>query len=252
MLEENLKTLGLTPNETKVYLAILQFGKLTHPAIAKITKIKRTTVYNIVGTLLEKNLIAEDLAGAAAQLSIRPIEVFSYIVRKEEQATEKKKRAVAELLPQLQNLSGLSKYEEPKINFVDEDNLEKYLYQHNHKWDASAMKYDGCAWGFQDKTFVKHYEKWIDWYWEEGGHTDMQYRLLSNTSAEIIKKKKFERRHIKNWPGSEDFSATTWILGDYIISIVTSQRPHHLVETNDPILAANLRAIFKKVWTDLK
>jgi sugar-specific transcriptional regulator TrmB len=108
MLEENLKTLGLTPNETKVYLAILQFGKLTHPAIAKITKIKRTTVYNIVGTLLEKNLIAEDLAGAAAQLSIRPIEVFSYIVRKEEQATEKKKRAVAELLPQLQNLSGLS------------------------------------------------------------------------------------------------------------------------------------------------
>lgn len=29
------------------------------------------------------------------------------------------------------------------------------------------MEKDSTWWGFQDHTFVEHYEKWIDWYWQE-------------------------------------------------------------------------------------
>lgn len=102
--------------------------------------------------------------------------------------------------------------------------------------------------GFQDETFVKHYEKWIDWYWEEGSPPGINLKLLSNKVAENIKQKKFSNRQIKYWGASDTFTATTWINGDYIVMLVTNQRPNYLVEIHDAVMAQNFREMFKGIW----
>lgn len=252
MAVELLKTLGLHDKQIQVYLTVLQQGKATAVAIARITKINRTTVYSVAKELIEKGLITEDLGGSTSYFVAKPPQELQYLVEREEQAIQKKKKAANEVIEELQKLVGNTAYAAPKINFVDEKQLERYLYKQTPIWDASVVQYDSHWWGFQDKTFVKYYEKWIDWYWENGGKPHVQLKLISNESAETIKKKKFARRQIKFWPDGQDFTATTWVLGDYIVSIVTSQRPHHLVDMHDPILAANLRGIFKKMWNETK
>ncbi len=250
MAVEALKTLGLNDKQIQVYLTVLQQGKATAITIARITKINRTTVYSVAKELVEKGLIEEDIGGATSYFVARPPQELRYLVEREEQNIQKKKQATAVVIDELEKLVGNKVYAAPKINFVEEKNLEKYLYKQTPIWDASVLQYDGHWWGFQDKTFIKHYEKWIDWYWESGSKPHTQLKLFSNESAEAMKKKKFTRRQIRFWNNPEEFTATTWVLGDYVVSIVTSQRPHHLVDMHDPVLAKNLRGIFKKMWVD--
>ena len=110
------------------------------------------------------------------------------------------------------------------------------------------MEHGGSAWGFQDHTFVKNYEKWIDWYWKKET-TQEQWQLLSNEVAEQIKKKKYSRRQIRFWEQSHNFQATTWIMGDYVAMIVTNQKPHYLVEIHDSILAHDMPKYLKESET---
>ena len=108
-------------------------------------------------------------------------------------------------------------------------------------------------WGFQDHNFVMHYEKWIDWYWQTAP-AKISLQLLSNQSEieKTMQGKKYARRKIKFWSDAKNFTATTWICGDYVIMIITNQRPHYLVEIHDAVLAHNLREVFEGIWGKVK
>lgn len=251
MITEELKRLGLNEKQITVYLAVMEQGKTTYTAIARMTKINRTTVYSVAKELTEKGLITEDLGGTNAYLvALPPQNIFAIVEKAEKELFEKKKAAEAVNF-ELNRLVKLTKYSAPKITFIDEKNLEKYFYKQTPIWNRSLMPYDRTWWGFQDKTFVKHYEAWIDWYWEKSVEGEIYVKLLSNESAEAIKRKKFKNRIIKFWKKSNDFTATTWVTGDYVIMVVTSTRPHYLVEINDKVLAHNMRELFKGMWEEM-
>jgi sugar-specific transcriptional regulator TrmB len=248
MVNETLQKLGLNDKEVAIYTTVLQQGKITPANVAKLTKINRTTVYSVSKDLIKKGFVSEDLAGPASYLVARPPQDLKFVIDKEEQELNQKRRLVNKAIDELQLLTKNVKYSIPKIVFISEEGLGDYLYKQTPIWDESIQKTKSIWWGFQDKTFVRHYEQWIDWYWETGGSKNMELQLISNESAEALKKKKFPRRHIKFWNKSQDFTATTWILGDYVVMIVTAERPHYLVEIHDAVLAHNMRELFKGLW----
>ncbi len=252
MIESLLEKLGLNKKEIAVFLTVIEQGKITHTAVARITRINRTTVYSVAKELIAKGLIKEDIGGSTSYLTALPPEDLEYIISREEKALELKKRNLRELITELKPLANNAKYNAPKIHFVDERMLEDYLYEQTATWNQSALEHDSTWWGFQDKTFVKHYEAWIDWFWEKAAPQNIQLKVLSNESAEAIKQKQFARRHISAWDNSEEFTATTWIAGDYVINLITSTRPHYLVDMRDPVLAQNLRTVFKKIWNTIQ
>src|SRR3989338_463264 len=55
--DEVLEQVGLSKNETKVYLALLEIGAATAGEIASQAKIHRTNVYDAMERLLEKGLV---------------------------------------------------------------------------------------------------------------------------------------------------------------------------------------------------
>ncbi len=59
MIESFLQSLGLTENETKVYLYLLSHGESIASVIAKRLEIKRATVYQILESLESKELITQ-------------------------------------------------------------------------------------------------------------------------------------------------------------------------------------------------
>jgi hypothetical protein len=74
--------------------------------------------------------------------------------------------------------------------------------------------------------------------------------MFSNNS-EIEKEmgdKEITRRMIRFWDDKNNFTSTQWIVGEYIISIVTKEKPYYLVEIHDAVMAHNMREVFKKLW----
>jgi sugar-specific transcriptional regulator TrmB len=251
MINEVLKKLGFGDKEIEVYLAILKHGKITPAELAKTTGINRTTIYSVSKELVKKGVITEDLGGSVVYFVASPPKDLGQIIKKEEKQLEEKKGLIDNAIKELADLAGQTKYSIPKIIFVAEEDLENYLYKQTPIWNKSIMAQDNTWWGFQDSNFVRYYEKWIDWYWESGSSKEINLKLLSNESAEDLKEKKYARRKIKFWNQSKDFNATVWIIGNYLVMIITSQNPHYLVEIHDETLANNLRLFFKGVWTDL-
>lgn len=253
MSKELLKQLGFRDKEIDVYLTVLQHGKITPGDLAKITKINRTTIYSVAKELTRKGVITEDLGGPASYLVALPPEELESIVQNQEKELVRRKKMVQNAIAELKVLAKKTKYSIPKIVFIPEKDLEKYLYKRTPIWIESVVQRDGIWWGFQDHTFVRHYQDWIDWFWRTKDFQETETRLLTNQSdiEEEMKEKKYERRGIKFWDQSEKFTASTWVSGDYLIMLITKQRPHYLVEVHDQVLAKNMRELFKGIWQKL-
>lgn len=67
-----LATIGLTKNESAVYLDLLQYGTQTVSSIARTSKIHRPAIYMALPTLKEKGLISERRVGKLIHYSAEP------------------------------------------------------------------------------------------------------------------------------------------------------------------------------------
>lgn len=256
--QDSLKEIGLNDKEIKVYLALLKSGRISPAALAKSTRISRPTVYNIARSLLSKGIIAEDLGGKTLYLTPLPPENLRQIIEKPKRELEEKEAVVKKLIGELSLVTAEKRYQVPKIRFVEEDELENFLYQNSSKWNKEVFKIDNTWWGFQDHGFIEYYEKWVNWFWKQKEYLDqrVQTKILSNDS---LIEKKMERRLPKTkrdirFLSGMNFTASVWVTGDYLIMITTRQHPFHLVEIHDATLAHNMREVLKKLWslTELK
>lgn len=266
MIDNILNQLGLSDKEKIIYKLILERGKISPALLARIAKINRTTVYSVASVLKSKGLIAEDLGGKIIYYIPTDTEGLEKTIKKEGEKFKEKERHLRELQETLKNIPKSKTYSVPKIRFIEEEDINDYLYESTPKWHESMMKTDKTWRGFQDHTFVEKFEKWIDWHWEVAPK-EIDLKLFTNESKieKNMETKKYAKKRImkflkssepaprfenKNYLSiqSEGFSATQWVIGEYLIFVMTKQHPYYLVEINDSVLAANTRELFKILW----
>jgi sugar-specific transcriptional regulator TrmB len=251
--QDSLKEIGLNDKEIKVYLILLKHGRMTPTSLAKLSKISRPTVYNIAKSLLSKGIIAEDLGGKTLYLAPLPPQSLHQIIDKPKRELEEKEGVVKKLIGELSLVTANKKYQVPKIRFVEEGELEDYLYENTPRWNKEVFKIDNTWWGFQDHSFVEHYQKWVLWFWEQKEYLDsrVKTKILSNISPieqKMEKKLPKSKRDIR-FLGGMNFTSSVWVTGDYLIMIITQQHPFYLVEIHDATLAHNMREVLKKLWS---
>lgn len=253
MSHQILTKLGFTEKEIEVYLTLLQYGKMAPAEIAKLTRISRPTVYSVAKELIKKGVVLEDLGGASRTLIAKKPQDLAILTNREQKALDEKKKIVQSAIEELGRIAQNTKYAIPKIVFIPEEELNNYLYKQTATWNESINATDGIYWGFQDNTLVDHYQEWIDWYWQQPGKIPI-VKLLSNASDTELRMdiKAYKKRNVRFWSESGAFTATTWVMGDYVTMIVTNQRPHYLIEIHDAMMAQNLRQLFKGIWKSLK
>ncbi len=243
-----MHSLGLGNKEQTVYKLILEHGKIAPALISRLAKINRTTVYSVAKELKDKGLIVEDMGGRTLYfLPVREKELEKVIETENEKAKEKVS-SIRELQEFLKNVPESKSYSVPKIRFVDEVDLDKYIYEAAPRWTESMKEGNKTWWGYQDHTFVEKFGKWVDWYWKTTDK-DVDLKLFSNQSdieKEMVSKK-IERRKIK-FLDTNEFSATQWIIGSYIVMIITKERPYYLIEINDSVMAHNMSQVFRELW----
>ena len=250
MINESLEKLGFSPEDAAVFLAIQKEGKALPAQIARLTGLNRSTVYSVAGELKKRGVIAEDLGGKVRYLVALPPADLSQLGDAEEARLKDKRRVIAQAVEELQEFVGKPSHAIPKIIYLTEKEIEPYLRKRAKEWNESIMASDGVWWGFQDHTFVQAYGAWIDWFWRSAAPPTLSLKLLSNRSEteRMMRKKGFERREIRFWKESKDFSATVWVNGEYLVMITTREHPYSLVEIHDTTLAANMRTLFKGIW----
>ncbi|MBC8495612.1 hypothetical protein H8D36_05645 [archaeon] len=89
-----LEDMGLSNAEARIYLALLELGSTTSGKIIYKTKLQSSTVYHLLGSLMEKGLISYVLKGKTKYFQAEDPEIFLSNL-------EDKKRKFAELLPSL-------------------------------------------------------------------------------------------------------------------------------------------------------
>lgn len=256
MLNEYLKQLGFNEKEISVYLCIIEKGKISAAQVSKITKINRTTVYSVSKELVKKGVITEDLGGANRYFIGLPVNELKDLFKKEEEEIKEKKKILDNLIGELESLPKSKQYSVPKIRFIDERHLNDFLYKQLPVWIESAKNGDKNWWGFQDSSFIDSYPEWFKYHWEIYPKDYGAYLFTNKKPAEEKFSKHIKdnvegsdkRRNIKYWADSKEFTATHAVLGDYVVFIVTSQRPHYMVEIHDSVMANNIREMFKGVW----
>ena len=97
-----LEELGLSNAESKIYLALLKIGSTKSGKIIDATKLQSSTVYHVLGSLVEKGLVSFVLKGKVKFFQAAPPETFLNFL-------EEKRLKFMDILSELKETEGLSK-----------------------------------------------------------------------------------------------------------------------------------------------
>lgn len=139
-LENEIKKLGLSSKEAKIYLTALELDQAPAAEIAAHSGINRATAYVILEELRKKGLVSTFVKGKKTYFAAEPPERLSYLFEIEKNRLEENFANLKKILPDLDKLYE-SRGERPKIRFFEsneginslrEDILKtktKFLYQ---------------------------------------------------------------------------------------------------------------------------
>lgn len=254
MIENKLEELGLSRKEILVYLCILQYQKILPTRISKLTNVNRPTVYSVAKELIRKGLIAEDITGTNKYFIALDVMYINNLLKKKEEEFLSIKNKLPSIIDTLKQIPQKGNYSVPKIKFIDEPSLSNFLKQESLKWVQSAEGKDKTWWGFQDHTLLNHYKEWADYFWKTFPK-DIKLNIFTNkkeVETKIMTKQPYKnQRNIKFLENNSEFTATNVVFGDYILFIMTRERPHYLIEIYNPVMAENMRQLFKRLWNDV-
>ncbi len=153
MIENNLKKLGFTNNEIKIYLTLVRLGKIRAGDVIKETGLQRSVVYNSLEELIERELVTKTLSKGVATYSIndpdalvqeaeerRLLAETTALALKEKQSVKDREVVVYEGKDIIKRISdkslgaksGSTIYFLGPSKFGIQSNLEKY-WKHFHK-----------------------------------------------------------------------------------------------------------------------
>jgi len=108
---------GLTPNQAKVYLAIVQLGIAPVGRVSKVSKVRREDVYRILPKL-ERMGLTEKILGTPVKIRATPMEeALSILIKREKDTADKK---VSDLMAKKDDLLKHLKVSNRKLKLEEE------------------------------------------------------------------------------------------------------------------------------------
>lgn len=248
MYQELLKKLGFDDKEIAVFIAVLERGKVTPATVATITGINRSTVYSIAKVLADKGILRIDTTSEPSYLIIESADVLENIVKREERQLLEKKKVVFETMKILENIPRSKNYSVPKVKFYNEKEMKNALYDRLPFWIESGLNIgESLWWGTEDGTWTQIFPEWIDHHWKTVPEK-IGARFITN--KKLDKDQKIDSRRQSKYIDStqHDFTANQVVIGDYVIYIMTSEKPYYMIEIHDRVMAHNFRQVFKLMW----
>src|SRR3989338_3658806 len=103
-----LISIGLSDNEAKVYMAILDLGQATVLEISAKAGVNRPTTYVQIESLKKMGLVSSQTKGKKQIFIAESPDQLEFVIEQEKKTVEQKKEELAKILPELINIFNLS------------------------------------------------------------------------------------------------------------------------------------------------
>jgi sugar-specific transcriptional regulator TrmB len=229
-IEKTLKWLGLSNNESKIYLVMLKRGTSKAGKIARFAQLNRTSTYSAINSLLDKGLasyvIRENRKWFTA---VEPKRLIEFLKEKVESAEK--------IMPELEkqynepkedhNVTLYNGYKGVKTLFMDMLKVNKDIYVLD-----SEVKF-----GEVMKYFVPQYKRAVE-------RQGIKIKHIVRTGVDVNPTKTTVTKYLDLKTKSP---ASTTIYGDKIALIIWSKRPEAVLIKNR--LAAEIyKEYFEILW----
>lgn len=240
---ENLKKIGLTDKEAKVYLANLELGAARIPEIAEKSKIKRTTVYVVIDSLMQKGLVSIYQSKRTKKFVAESPQRLVSILKE-------KQNFLRKIVPQLEALVKNQKEGRPEVRFYHGREGCLSILSQSLKKPNSEVLYIGSV----DELYKIISEEYDDrHYIPTRLNKNIKFKALLFEDKGALKLKKTERdyfREIKFLPKEYFFPCSTLVFQDSIAFISSI---HELIGVviQSADLAQTEKQKFKLLWDKL-
>jgi len=228
----DLEKIGLTKNEAKIYLCLLNNGLVSAGNILKQTRMHRTTVYNILSRLKEKGLVSSITKEKKSFFSAADPERLRIM-------TEEKNQVLKQIIPKLRKIKANETSESEVQYFTGFEGL-KTVYN-----DILNKKKNYVGYGSRPKI-EKSLRYYLKHFIREKIKLGIKSKLIYNERSKfILRSKASEIRFLQ-----EKYSSpvSTRIYADKVaIMILTTHEPFAILIKNKP-LADDYRKRFQYLW----
>lgn len=240
MKEEILMELGLSQNETKIYISLLETGSSSATKIAEKSGVHRVNVYDSISKLKKKGLVSELTTEGKRNYQASPPEALKNILKEKEIRLNK-------IIPELEISNKLNKSQQNVEIYEGYDYIRNmFLHFLELKQDIFAIDAPKFAIERVGKFFQEVIHK------RRAEQKQMMYHLYNRDAIDRIK-------YLNTLPYTEaryldqdnNNTTTTFICGDEIaISIMhehQDQKPYTILIKNKSVADA-YRAHFWIIW----
>ncbi len=237
--KEILKKIGLTDNETKVYLALLELGESLASKIGEKVNINRTHVYDIIESLIEKGLISYVVKNNKKYFNAaHPKRLIDYLHEKEIQLREQEEN-LRKIVPELLSLRKPKK-EVEKVEIYKGKEGIKTVY--NDILRTTKEYYVLGATG----QIADHLRYYFPGHEKERIKKRIKLKLLFNKhlKGKVITKRKFAE--IRYLPGKYTSPIPTTIYNNKVIILVWTTPSAIVIENKE--IAQTYKSYFNLLW----
>lgn len=242
-----LKILGLSDNEAKVYMAMLELGPATVLEISARAGVNRPTTYVQIESLKRRGLASTQTKGKKQLFIAESPDQLEFLIEREKKAAENKKEELRKILPELVNIFNLAG-EKPQVRFFEgKEGLTKMqgeLLRSKAKEVVSFSSADGIL-----KIFPDHPKTQSPKRVQKGIRSRLIY---TNSGGPILKRRDDEMLREAKYISSDKFpfKSDVAIYGNNIgISALEGKVVGVIITHNE--LADSFRALFDLLWDSL-
>lgn len=231
-------SLGLTGNETKIYLKLLDLGIAYAGQLTEKSGIHRRNVYDAIDRLLEKGLVSYVTVNNRKLFSPANPRRFISIIEERKNELGNIKKKFIKMLPELE--LGTELHERHDVRFFKGVEGLKSVFEDILR---TCKDYIGFGLGYQLESLLKHYSKQFA---GKRVKAKIKIRLIygEDSRYKIEKSPLSEIRYI---PKQYSSNSTMRIYGDKIAIMLLSEEPVAVVIKNKEI-ADGYRKYFEVMW----
>lgn len=246
MYEDILRSIGLSPNEAKVYEALLRTGEASVQTISIKAKVHRRNVYDSLAKLQEKSLAYESFIKGEKVFKPASPERLLEIIKEKESAIESS-------IPRLQTLFDSTETDVEAYFHKGIEGFKNYL---QNILDTKETVYFIGAKAFWLDERLEHYLRHFD---KERKKRKIKFMHLFDAEIKTQKPEilKLVGKPYKFLPKEYSSKTAIDIFGPYVVAFVGVE-PGHLHETpiqfvmKSQMLADGYRKFFQFMWDNAK
>ncbi|OGD42016.1 hypothetical protein A2567_03105 [Candidatus Azambacteria bacterium RIFOXYD1_FULL_42_11] len=245
-LETEIKKLGLSDKETKVYLALLELGQVSPSEVASYSGVNRATTYVILEELKKKGLATSLEKNKKVHFVAEPPERLSHLFEIEKKQLEENFADLKKILPNLDKLYE-SRGERPKVRFFEgkegvtsirDDILKtktKFIYQFL-PLDESFRSFPQRQGDYREKMAKKL--------------VNIRRKTIYHTVKGEVFPKKLGKSEYK-FLSSPHFNTEIIIYGNKLTMVNAMKKPIGII-VSDANITKTMMLIFEVIWKTIK